>query len=54
MKKIGLSGDDDIFAEVRAHLFVHFKPLLLDLRAVGPEDAVLVSSPLIGKIGNKV
>jgi hypothetical protein len=36
------------------HLLVHFKPLLLDLRAVWPEDSVLVSSPLIGKISDQV
>jgi hypothetical protein len=54
LMEISLSGDDDIFAEVRVHLLIHFKPVLLDLRAVGPENAVLVSSPLIGKIGDKV
>jgi hypothetical protein len=29
-----------IFCRSKVHLFVHLKPLLLDLRAVGPEDAV--------------
>jgi hypothetical protein len=54
IKGIGLSGNDDILAEISIHLLVHFKPLLLDLRAVGPEDAILVSSPLIGKISHQV